>query len=156
MYNRDAILQLNGKAPIRSYYCQSCGCYHVTSQPKALKVLMVNSLGTQEMDYAKLRLLQRKMSRTATRINRLLNRAYKAMSMLQLNEAKVFCRKAVELYESTIGYPISDVRLQRAFCCLKECVNVIVEREKDLQRILMRVQPRPVETIHCLLNLGGE
>ncbi len=32
-YNSDGILEENGKAPVRSYYCEFCGGYHVTSNP---------------------------------------------------------------------------------------------------------------------------
>lgn len=32
-FNRDGILEENGKAPVRSYYCEMCGGYHVTSNP---------------------------------------------------------------------------------------------------------------------------
>jgi len=32
-YNSQEILEENGKAPVRSYYCQVCGGYHVTSNP---------------------------------------------------------------------------------------------------------------------------
>ncbi len=32
-YNSEGILEENGKAPIRSYYCEICGGYHVTSNP---------------------------------------------------------------------------------------------------------------------------
>ena len=30
-YNSEGILEENGKAPVRSYYCEMCGGYHVTS-----------------------------------------------------------------------------------------------------------------------------
>lgn len=32
-YNGDDILEESGKAPVRSYYCEICGGYHVTSNP---------------------------------------------------------------------------------------------------------------------------
>ena len=32
-YNSEGILEENGKAPVRSYYCGMCGGYHVTSNP---------------------------------------------------------------------------------------------------------------------------
>lgn len=32
-YNSDGILEENGKAPVRSYYCKICGGWHVTSIP---------------------------------------------------------------------------------------------------------------------------
>lgn len=34
-YNSEGILEENGKAPVRSYYCEICGGYHVTSNPSA-------------------------------------------------------------------------------------------------------------------------
>ena len=34
-YNSEGILEENGKAPVRSYYCEMCGGYHVTSNPSA-------------------------------------------------------------------------------------------------------------------------
>lgn len=34
-YNHDAILAETGYAPTRSYYCESCGGWHVTSSDKA-------------------------------------------------------------------------------------------------------------------------
>lgn len=33
-YNKDAIMDETGFAPIRSYYCESCGGWHVTSREK--------------------------------------------------------------------------------------------------------------------------
>jgi hypothetical protein len=35
-YNSKGILEENGKAPIRSYYCRLCGGYHVTSNPSVI------------------------------------------------------------------------------------------------------------------------
>ena len=32
-YNHGGILEENGKAPVRSYYCELCCGYHVTSNP---------------------------------------------------------------------------------------------------------------------------
>ena len=32
-YNSEGMLEENGKAPVRSYYCELCGGYHVTSNP---------------------------------------------------------------------------------------------------------------------------
>ena len=32
-YNSEGMLEENGKAPVRSYYCEMCGGYHVTSNP---------------------------------------------------------------------------------------------------------------------------
>lgn len=32
-YNSEEILEESGKAPVRSYYCELCGGYHVTSNP---------------------------------------------------------------------------------------------------------------------------
>ena len=34
-YNSEGILEENGKAPVRSYYCEMCGGYHVTSNPSS-------------------------------------------------------------------------------------------------------------------------
>ncbi len=34
-YNSDEILVENGHAPIRSYFCSACNCWHVTSNPYA-------------------------------------------------------------------------------------------------------------------------
>lgn len=33
MFNADSIAMASGYAPTRSYWCQSCGCWHVTSKP---------------------------------------------------------------------------------------------------------------------------
>jgi len=35
-YNSKGMLEENGKAPVRSYYCEFCGGYHVTSNPSAV------------------------------------------------------------------------------------------------------------------------
>ena len=35
LYNSEGILEENGKAPVRSYYCEICGGYHVTSNPSS-------------------------------------------------------------------------------------------------------------------------
>ncbi len=35
MYNSEGILEENGRAPVRSYYCEFCCGYHVTSNPSA-------------------------------------------------------------------------------------------------------------------------
>lgn len=36
-YNTEGILEENGKAPVRSYYCELCGGYHVTSSTSKVK-----------------------------------------------------------------------------------------------------------------------
>ncbi len=35
-YNSEGIMEENGKAPVRSYYCELCGGYHVTSNPSVM------------------------------------------------------------------------------------------------------------------------
>jgi hypothetical protein len=35
-YNSEGILEENGKAPVRSYYCELCGGYHITSNPSTV------------------------------------------------------------------------------------------------------------------------
>lgn len=35
-YNSEGIMEENGKAPVRSYYCELCGGYHVTSNPSTV------------------------------------------------------------------------------------------------------------------------
>ncbi len=35
-YNHGGILEENGKAPVRSYYCELCCGYHVTSNPSVM------------------------------------------------------------------------------------------------------------------------
>ncbi len=35
-YNSEGMLEENGKAPVRSYYCEFCGGYHVTSNPSTV------------------------------------------------------------------------------------------------------------------------
>ena len=35
-YNHGGILEENGKAPVRSYYCELCCGYHVTSNPSVI------------------------------------------------------------------------------------------------------------------------
>lgn len=37
-YNADDVLEENGKKPIRSYYCEACGGWHVTSSRTFKKV----------------------------------------------------------------------------------------------------------------------
>lgn len=37
LYNAEKIKELNGWAPIRTYYCRICGCWHVTSKEKRIK-----------------------------------------------------------------------------------------------------------------------
>lgn len=36
-FNHDEILEENGKAPVRSYYCHFCAAWHVTSNPSSMK-----------------------------------------------------------------------------------------------------------------------
>ena len=36
-FNKEGILEENGKAPVRSYYCELCGGYHVTSSRSKAK-----------------------------------------------------------------------------------------------------------------------
>jgi hypothetical protein len=41
-YNSEGIQEENGKAPVRSYYCELCGGYHVTSNPSTVAGEMLN------------------------------------------------------------------------------------------------------------------
>ena len=36
-YNAERIIAENGYAPSRAYWCDDCGCWHVTSKPKRKK-----------------------------------------------------------------------------------------------------------------------
>lgn len=48
-YNSEGIKEENGKAPVRSYYCEFCGGYHVTSNPSALEGERLNTRDQQKM-----------------------------------------------------------------------------------------------------------
>lgn len=139
-YNHDLIVSQHGVAPVRSYYCKACNCYHVTSQSiDARKVVRANDPNTS-YDNAKIRMIERNMHRDANRIERLLRRAYKCIAMLQLGDAKCLCNKAIDLYERNLNYSTLSLQLQRVFIRLTECVNRLQAEECRLQSSLLKVE----------------
>ena len=48
-YNSEGIKEENGKAPVRSYYCEFCGGYHVTSNPSAIEGDRLDTRDQQKM-----------------------------------------------------------------------------------------------------------
>ena len=56
-YNSEGIMEENGKAPVRSYYCELCGGYHVTSNPSMIAGESLNQrdqkMGEQISNYKK-------------------------------------------------------------------------------------------------------
>ena len=49
-YNREGILEENGRAPVRSYYCSFCGGYHVTSIRSTLVGEKLDELDKQRLE----------------------------------------------------------------------------------------------------------
>ena len=48
-FNSEGIKEENGKAPVRSYYCEFCGGYHVTSNPSLTEGERLDSRDIQKM-----------------------------------------------------------------------------------------------------------
>lgn len=49
-FNKDEIVKETGKAPVRSYYCQFCGGWHITSNPNEEIGARLNERDTQKIN----------------------------------------------------------------------------------------------------------
>ena len=103
-YNSDAILAETGFAPTRSYYCESCGCWHVTSSETVHLTKAVRK-----------RLAERKTmhKRLATR----------AMNVRQkLERAELYLRHAKENLNHGLTHK-SEKLFREAFRCLQHTMQ---------------------------------
>lgn len=61
-FNSEGILEENGKAPVRSYYCEFCGGYHVTSNPSVSEGERLDTRDTQKIQQLEFEGNQRKLA----------------------------------------------------------------------------------------------
>lgn len=79
-YNSEGIMEENGKAPVRSYYCEMCGGYHVTSNPSSevgerlnqRDHQLIQNLNAYKKDTAETKALSESLSKRLMHINTLL------------------------------------------------------------------------------------
>ncbi len=140
----NTIAAKNGYAPVRSYWCSSCRCYHVTSQPLVVETRVMQIPKALMVDNAKYQLMKRTLHRTLSRIDKLMRKAYKAMSLFDMQTANSLCEECVALFEQIKDLQVEAIRRQRLLEKLKQCVCHWTEVNRHLQQTLLKVEYHPV------------
>lgn len=132
----------NGYAPKRSYWCDACQGYHVTSQsvrayrPKDCRDAVKVNIGVSRQNL-------KSVHRTLNRIDQLICRAFHALSEQRLTDTRKICSQVVVLFDKMAG--LSGARLRREVLLdkLNECVSGWAAENAKLQAALVRVSYHP-------------
>jgi len=137
-YNCEAILQENGYAPVRAYYCHTCGCWHVTSMPYT---------GKEPSDATATRHEMRKIKQRVAHLEHLLNQTFRALRYGDLSRAETLCNDCLSRYEECLSGPMRG-RMQQLFVRLKYCIGLLAEKRAALLANLFRVN-LPLPRLFC-------
>lgn len=135
---RDTILEQHGYAPVRSYECKACNCYHVSSQQKAMRIPYAGKTKVCEPGDDRLK-NERATHRTLNRIEKLLRKAFQALANHCLTDAKSKCEICLDLYATTLTKTGVLARQAVIWDKLNLCVTRIAEEEARLQRALLTI-----------------
>lgn len=139
------MMEANGYAPKRYYWCKVCGGYHVTSQ--AYTPHPANSEVSSEMNVDDNRQSLKSMHRKLTRIDLLICRANKALTEHRMQDARKLCDESVQLFERLGNVQGTNLRRERMMEKLKECVNCWAAENAKLQSALFRVVFNPTRLL---------
>lgn len=134
LYNADAIRDEHGYAPVRSYYCPVCGCWHVTSMPLcklSKKVSGQEILITPTMRH--------KAQRQVDKVEHCILAAFKALCYNDLTQAKVLCSKGLDLYIECLGMAVRGDKLAQLFYQLDLCATRCKELSDKLKKRLFKI-----------------
>ena len=116
-YNRGDILRGRRKAPVRSYYCEICGGWHVTSNPSKedAKRLDVKDKALAEEVDRRVKAKQSSMP-SADVISKKFDEADKMMTQGSLEEAEKLlaeCQMYLQMAQLLVSYSKSDGHIKR-------------------------------------------
>ena len=138
-FNREAILQESGYAPVRAYYCHTCNCWHVTSQPYADKEPRNAMVTQQEMSKTKQRVAH---------LEHLLGQTFRALRYEDLSRAETLCNTCLSRYEECLSGTINRRTMEQLFVRLKYCIDLLTEKRSKLHDHLYRVD-LPLPRLFC-------
>lgn len=142
----DTIMLQNGFAPVRSYWCKACKCYHVSSQQKAKYGSRANIKDVRENEgLAKEKI--RASHRTLNRMEKLMVKAFKALANHRVEDAKRMCSNCLDLYEKCVKLAGAYARRERLWYKLNLCVTRIADEEARMRRELLRIEYHPQTTL---------
>lgn len=126
-YNQDAILDESGYCPVRAYYCEACGGWHVTSQTleerdkSAKKGEKVRSAVKHKKDAARKQNICKKLDRVETCIEIAIGNFRKN------NRQKAYkhLRKAFQLFQQTMKSECLKSRKLALFNQISICHEIL-------------------------------
>lgn len=138
-FNREQILRENGYAPVRSYRCPVCGCWHVSSQPRIAKC----SDGTSPVTTPLSPELRRDTRRQLRHIEHSLEQAFRALSLCDMERAGALCDEARQHLKIVKQVPCFESLKQKLKDRLTYCLSTRALMLRDWMRRLCRVDYRP-------------
>ena len=148
-FNGEVILRQHGYAPVRSYHCPACGCWHVTSRPLADTVKKGAKHGKKAPDAKPLSPeLRRDVQRQLHRMERCVEAAFKALALCDMSRVKSLCDEARHYYQTTLMVPGFEGRKQKLKDRLTYCVKTWAATRREWMLRLCRVDYRPVTVLY--------
>lgn len=145
-YCADTIMVQNGFAPVKSYWCKTCKCYHVSSQQEIKQTSRVYINNVRES--ANVTKDKTKAShRTLNRMEKMMRKAFKSLADHRTADAKHICGQCLDLYEKCLKQAGAQARRERLWSKLELCVTRIADEEARMQRELLRIEYHPQTTL---------
>ena len=143
-YNSDAIRSQNGFAPVRSYHCPVCGCWHVTSKPLVDTSKNGTKHGKKAPDTKPMSPEQRRdVQRQLHRMEHCIEAAFKALALCDMSRVKSLCDEARYFYQTTLMEPGFEGRKQKLKDRLAYCVKTWATTRREWMRRLCHVDYHP-------------
>ena len=147
-FNSEVILRQHGFAPVRSYRCPVCGCWHVTSKPRVGSVNDGKRHGKQTSHRKPISpVVRHNVQRLLNRMEHCVEAAFKAISLCDMKRVKLLCDVARQCYRTTLIVPGFEAQKQKLKDRLSYCLKVWADTRREWMRRLCHVDYRPV-TVH--------
>lgn len=131
-YNKEVILRQRGYAPVRSYLCPICGCWHVTSRPSA-------RVGKPQPPE-----LQHDVHRMLHRMEHCVELAFKALALFDMKRAKSLCDEANRYYQCTLVVHGFEAMKRKLLARLNYCIDLWNHTRDEWMRRLCHVNYHPI------------
>ncbi len=159
-FNSELILRQHGFAPVRSYLCPACGCWHVTSKPRTSDARSSKKSGArsgkksdakcvrkhseQEAESTPLAPeLRHDLQRQLRHMERCLQSAFKALSLCDMKRVKTLCNEALQCYQHSLIVPAYEAQKMKLLSRLTYCVNAWEQTRNEWMRRLCHVDYHP-------------